>query len=201
MAHDYSKVPGFEYMSRPDWIIGNRLFLIAAPAYLMMDERTVETTGTFHTGIRQVDNAIAKSEESGFRTILQMYEIWRQKGTIRLCNYVKDIEVIHGVIQDYFNLLEDFQDWHHSGDAALRIADNSTFNRLMLFAKELDGFARDVFKMAVARRGTEAVKVQELDVAMPMPFTAKRAETATASDYRPITDRIDYGRLKQRKRY
>lgn len=201
VTHDYSKVPGFEYMSRPDWIIGNKLFLIAAPSYLMVDERQIESTGIFHTGIRHVDNAIAKGEETGWRTILQMFNIWKERGTIRLCNYSRDIEVIHKAIQDYFVLLEDFQDWHHSGSANLRVADNSTFNRLMLFAKELDGFARDVFKMAITRRGAEVVKETSFDLGMPMPMSAPERKVASGADYVPITERIDYNRLKQRKRY
>lgn len=201
VKHDYSKVPGFEYMSRPDWLIGNKLFLISAPAYLMLDEKAVATNGTFHTGDRRRDMQIAKAEEIGWRTILQMYQIWKDKGTIRLRNYDSDIEFIHSTIQAYFLELQDYERFHHGGNNALRVVDNSVYARLMLFAKELDVFAKDVFKMAITRRTGVEVKDVSLDMGMPTPVSAPKQTTKALSDYKPITERIDYSNLTRRKRY
>lgn len=202
VKHDYSNVPGFEYMARADWRIGNEQFLISAPAYLMTSDEAIADRGTFSSGDVKVDAKMAKADEMGWRTILQMYEIWKFKGSIRLINYETDVEIIHGLIQEYFSDLQEYIRYHQGGNSNLRVADNATFSRLMFFARDLDAFAKDVFEMAIEQTAmATGPVVDSLDEIMPMPMGVQASETARLSDYQPITSRIDYSNLNKRKRY
>lgn len=202
VQHDYSKVPGFEYMGRADWKLGNQQFLISAPAYLMTSDATIADRGTFSSGDTKIDAKMAKAPEKGWRTILEMHEIWKYKGTIQLINYTDDLPDIHAIIQQYFTDLQEYVDYHKGGNASLRVADNATFSRLMSFAKELDAFAKDVFEMAIEQRLTnEGPRIDRLDEVMPLPIGVVKEETARLSDYNSITNRIDYSMLNKRKRY
>lgn len=200
--HDYSKVPGFEYMARADWRMGNEQFLISAPAYLMISDAEIADRGSFSSGDPKIDAKMAKADEKGWRTVLQMYEIWKFKGSIRLINYATDLKIIHALIQEYFNDVQEYIRYHQGGNANLRIADNATFSRLMFFARDLDAFAKDVFEMAIEQTAAnDKPVVDSLDEAMPMPFGQTAKETSKLSDYAPITSRIDYSNLNKRKRY
>jgi hypothetical protein len=161
VVHDYSQVPGFEYMAEPDWIIGNRMYRIQAPAYLMANEAEIESYGSFYSGDLKRDAMAAKAPADGWRTILQMYDIWQEKGSIRLVNYQKDIEEIHTVIQAYFQKLADFQRGHDGGRRNLRTSDPVKVQRLVQFAKSFDLFAKDVFTLAVGYHTTGTVAVEE----------------------------------------
>lgn len=202
VKHDYSKVAGFEYMAEPDWIIGNTPFLIRAPAYLMITEAEISERGTFSTGDLRLDAKMAKADESGWRTILQMYEIWKERGSIQLVNYHKDIAEIHRVIQAYFSKLHDYSQVVKNGSANLATHDESTLRRLLSFSRSLDMFARDVFSMALEQKEmTEQKPVDDLAALMPIPVAQVKKQQVHGGDYRGITDRIDFKSLNSRKRY
>lgn len=202
VKHDYSKVPGFEYMAEPDWIIGNRLYLIRAPAYLMVAEVEIRDRGTFSTGDLKLDAKMAKADEAGWRTILQMFEIWKERGAIQLVNYHRDISEIHQVIQGYLSKLQVYASEVKNGSANLAVHDEGTTRRLLSFGRSLDMFARDVFSMALEQRESSLKPVRdELEVSMPMPVAQAKRAIAQGQDYRGITDRIDFQSLNTRKRY
>lgn len=202
VKHDYSNVPGFEYMAEPDWIIGNRLYLIRAPAYLMVSEAEISDRGTFSTGDLKLDAKMAKADEAGWRTILQMFEIWKERGGITLVNYHRDISEIHQVIQAYLSKLQLYAQEVKNGSANLAVHDESTTRRLLSFGRSLDMFARDVFSMAIEQRDMTIAPVKDdLTMTMPMPVAQAKREVAKGQDYRGITDRIDFQSLNSRRRY
>lgn len=202
VVHDYSKVPGFEYMAEPDWIIGNRVYRIQAPAYLMANESEIEMYGSFYSGDPRRDATAAKGPADGWRTILQMYDIWQEKGFIRLVNYQKDIEEIHTVIQAYFQKLADFQRIHEGGSRNLRTSDPVQYVRLIQFAKSFDLFAKDVFTLAVGYNyGGKPEEEEDLATMIPIPTEQRGEPTGDMPKYSPASDIIDFNRSFQRKRY
>jgi hypothetical protein len=141
----------------------------------------------------------AKAPADGWRTILQMGDIWQEKGSIRLVNYQKDIEEIHTVIQAYFQKLADFQRGHDGGRRNLRTLTRSKSSVWCSSRSRSTCLRRTSSPWQWAT--TLPARWRKTRTMIPIPTENSRSRRCHGQKYSPASDIIDFNRPSQRKRY
>lgn len=148
--------------------IWKRLYLIEMPEMFMRDEEDIRARGTFTLGDPEKDMKHQNSYGRAYRTINQIFELWKQGVEIYVVKY-EDTENIYNAIEKHLST------WHRYLSQGVGIS-ACPFDELL----ELDRFANTVYDKAKYVFTAESMKpiastVSKLGFSMnPMDFRFKK---------------------------